>query len=84
MVLAVLGLLIYGDVSRYCRTKNQKGCAIMYNHDEPEPLEASLKTADRVARERSRLIREIEYDLELLTLYELKSEQRRLKERYHL
>lgn len=55
----------------------------MYN-DDPEPLEASLKTADRVAKERTRLIREIEYDLELLTLYELKSEHRRLKERYHL
>lgn len=54
----------------------------MYSQDDPETLD--LKTADRVARERSRLIREIEYDLELLTLYELKSEQRRIKERYHL
>ena len=54
----------------------------MYSQDDPETLE--LRTADRVARERSRLIREIMFDLECLTLYELKSEQRRIKERYHL
>lgn len=45
---------------------------------------ASLKTADRAAEERTRLMKEINFDLDLLTLYELKSVLRIIKVKYHL
>ena len=45
---------------------------------------ASLKTADRAAQEKTQLIREIDYDLDLLTVYELKVVKNMIKARYHL
>ena len=45
---------------------------------------ASLKTADRAAREKTQLIREIDYDLDLLTVYQLKVAKNLLKKTFHL
>lgn len=45
---------------------------------------ASLKTAERAARERTKLLKEIEYDLDLLTLYELKVVKNYLDVKFHL
>ena len=45
---------------------------------------ASLKTADRAAKEKTQLIREIDYDLDLLTIYELKVVKNLIEARFHL
>ncbi len=45
---------------------------------------ASLKTADRAARERDKLMKKISYNLDILTLYELKIVDNFIEARFHL
>lgn len=45
---------------------------------------ASLKTADRAAREREKLIKKICFNLDNLTLYELKIVDNYIEARFHI
>lgn len=45
---------------------------------------ASLKTADRAAREREKLMKKIGYNLDILTLYELKIVDNYIEARFHI
>lgn len=45
---------------------------------------ASLKTADRAAREREKLMKKIGFNLDILTLHELKIVNNYIEARFHL
>ena len=45
---------------------------------------ASLKTAERAARERDKLLKKIGYNLELLTIHELKIVDHYIEARFHV
>lgn len=47
-------------------------------------MDFDLMTADRAARERTKLLREIEDDLEVLTNYQLKHVKSYIEVKYHL
>lgn len=51
---------------------------------ENEIENASLKTAERAAQKRTKLLKKIGYNLELLTIYELEIVDRYVEARFHI